>query len=236
MKKLILVLSCLCLSTNIVCMTFIEEAKKVMIEWLRPKPEARKEELPYIAPAPRYKTLLEDPKLGPWCKAHIDECFLRAFKKEDHTAIDYTLKRGANINATDFENKTALIIAAERNQPVYALRLLALKADIFAKDDKGHTALLYAAQHARPTNKKMTEFIKELIAKGANINQQDRKGNTVLIYAAQKGNADLFAFLLAQKGIDSTLKNNALCTVDFFVKDKPELQTLLNQFKAQKKQ
>jgi ankyrin repeat protein len=69
-------------------------------------------------------------------------------------------------------------------------RLIASKANLNAKDNKGHTALMRAAMcgHA--------DAVKLLIAAGANPQVKDGFGNTAFCYAAKAGHIDVFKLLL----------------------------------------
>src|SRR5437660_1580397 len=81
--------------------------------------------------------------------------------------------------------------------------LLAKGADVNAKDDKGKTALLWAAP-ARDN----PEMMRLLIAKGADVNAKDNDGETALMIAAGQSNPGILAELI-EAGADINAQNNS---------------------------
>jgi len=69
-------------------------------------------------------------------------------------------------------------------------RLIASKADLNAKDNKGHTALMRAAMYGH------ADAVKLLIAAGANLQVKDGFGDTAFCYAAKAGYLDVVKLLL----------------------------------------
>ena len=90
------------------------------------------------------------------------------------------LEKGANIEATTKEGKTALYIATTQGDLNKVKYLLKQGANNNVKDSMGTTPLL--ALLNEPTENKLA-ITKELLSYGADINAQDKEGNTPLILA-----------------------------------------------------
>ncbi|RPI78632.1 MAG: hypothetical protein EHM45_05850 [Desulfobacteraceae bacterium] len=74
-------------------------------------------------------------------------------------------------------------------------------APVNAKDENGHTLLMYAALFGR------SAVVKLLVERGADVNSRDKDGDTALMYAAKSGDAESVRFLLA-KAPDLNAKDN----------------------------
>ena len=102
------------------------------------------------------------------------------------------LNAGANVNARNTRNQTALMYAADEGHTEIAKLLIEKGADVNARDNDGWTPLMYAADEGR------TEMGKLLIEKGADVNARDNNGETILIYAAEHGAIDIARLLNAK--------------------------------------
>ena len=87
----------------------------------------------------------------------------------------------------------ALFYAARQNDIKAIQALLAEGADVNARDDNGHTALIVAADY-----KASKEVIQALLAEGADVNARDDDGNTPLHRAALNGHTQTIQDLLAE--------------------------------------
>ncbi len=108
-------------------------------------------------------------------------------------AIDVLLERGADVNAKDSREGTALMYGAW--DPARTKLLLAKGADVNATSKQGRTALLVAAGSPGAVGS-----IQLLMQAGANPMARDKRGFNLLIPAAA-GNAG-FAGMLIEKGFD----------------------------------
>jgi len=72
------------------------------------------------------------------------EDLLYAVRKNDIEAVQIALNKGANVNTTDREGRTALMIAAQEGYANLAGRLIQNGADVNAKNSQGKTALMLA--------------------------------------------------------------------------------------------
>ena len=117
----------------------------------------------------------------------------------------YLLEKGADINAKNDSNSTALIEASSIGNLEIVQYILAevekeKKFDIDDKDNNGFSALMYAL------NKGRTDIAKCLIEKGADINTKDNNGWTALMYASKFGMVDVVKFLI-KNNADANIKN-----------------------------
>ena len=116
----------------------------------------------------------------------LDVALLAAVEENDLQRVQYSLARGADVNARDGDGNTALILASfvgdpknelMRVHPIAFMQLL-LKhgADVNLRAGDGETALMRAAQGGPPA-------VRLLLDKGARINAQTDAGETALMRA-----------------------------------------------------
>jgi ankyrin repeat protein len=86
--------------------------------------------------------------------------------------VETIVKAGANINARDEHQWTALMWASWSGLNGTVAKLLELGADASAADQKGNTALAMAAQRGN------VDVVRELLAKGASPSVSDASGRT----------------------------------------------------------
>ncbi len=97
---------------------------------------------------------------------------------------------------------TVLIKDYAKAETILSLRANGLsKFDVDAKDNKGLTALHYAAGQDTP------ELTRLLLRYGANVNVQDLNGKTPLMEACRLGHTDV-AEVLCEAGADRTIRDN----------------------------
>ncbi|KAK2764809.1 NACHT and ankyrin domain-containing protein [Colletotrichum kahawae] len=151
-----------------------------------------------------------------------------------HEAVAQLLiEKGAGINTTNKEGRTALMLASLNGHEAVARLLIEKGADINTQSNGGWTALMWASLKGHEavaqlliekgagintTNKEgrtalmlTSQYRYEavaqlLIEKGADINIQDTSGWTALIWASQKGH-EAVAQLLIKKGADINIQN-----------------------------
>ena len=128
----------------------------------------------------------------------------REMRKPEKSAavIPILLKNGADINAQDKFNNTALIHAAQSDNTAGAAVLLKNGADVNAKDQYGVTPLMFASQGWGEN----TDLIALHLKNGAELNAQDDDGWTPLMYATND-NREVAVSALQEAGADTTLKN-----------------------------
>ena len=110
-----------------------------------------------------------------------------------------TMLADVNVNATDAESRTMLMLASFGGHATTVRLLCENKANPNMRDSNRRTALMYAASGPNaPT-------VEILLAHGAEVNITDgEEGWTALMFAAAEGHADIVRMLLA-KGADPNL-------------------------------
>ena len=108
---------------------------------------------------------------------------------DDAATVRTLIAAGANIEARDNAQRTALLIATRANAVVAAL--IEAGADVNAKDNIRDTPYLYAGAEGR------TAILKMCLEHGANLGDTNRYGGTALIPACHHGYPETVAVLLA---------------------------------------
>lgn len=120
-----------------------------------------------------------------------DERLIAAIRTQNLSELQMALENGANINAKDPNEKTALMLACS-NQWFPAVKMLVeAGANTSYKNDFGQTALMFAARDC--TNEDITRY---LISAGANIDNADKNGKTVLMYAVENKSDNTLLYLI----------------------------------------
>jgi len=115
--------------------------------------------------------------------------------------VKYLIEKGAEVEFTDLEGKTALILASRRGHTDIIKLLLRAGANINAADDDGWTALMQVSWAG------YFDTVKALVEAGANVNQADNWGRTALMRAAIGGNSDIVEYLI-ENGADVNARDN----------------------------
>lgn len=145
----------------------------------------------YVNLAPLTEEELNDPQVA--------QSFLYAgFEGKTDEVISY-LDRGMDINQTNQNGQTLLMIAAYNGNNDLVRFCIEKGAEVNARDSGGRTALMYAASGPFP------ETVKYLLKKGADPKAVDYDEKwTALMYAAAEGHLDVVK-LLVKKGADPAL-------------------------------
>lgn len=131
----------------------------------------------------------------------VAQKFIETVKTGDLKAVSKMLqKKTTNVNETDEEGLSGLMVAAIVGDSLMTELLLSYKADPNLKTKTGMTALHAAAFHSRES------LIPALLLAGADPNAQDSRGRTPLIVAAEMGVNNPVSFLI-QGGADLELKD-----------------------------
>ncbi len=142
---------------------------------------------------------------------------IQAVKDGDLLTVQNILTSGVEVNAKDYDGRTALGWAAYKGNTEIVKLLLDKDADVNAKTNKGVTALMLAVENNH------MEITKLLLAKDTDINAKTTdNGQTALMTAATKRGNTAIVVLLLENGAEINIKNNkgatalmvAACTGD----------------------
>ncbi len=128
--------------------------------------------------------------------------FFDAVINMDIEGVNSALKKGIDVNSTDINGWTALMITSENGDTKMAELLLSGGTNINAKDQYGKNSLIIACLHGHE------ELARLLISKGADVNVKDNNGYTPLMWTDSSG----IAGLLISKGADSNAKGKNCTT------------------------
>jgi ankyrin repeat protein len=120
--------------------------------------------------------------------------------------IQAAIKAGADVNGKYNNGRTALMFAAENNNPEVTSLLLKAGADADARDNEGWTAIIHAARQS-------PEVVSALVKGGADVNARDNSGWTALMYAVEDSEYAGIVSVLVEAGADVNAKNDGGGTV-----------------------
>ncbi|MBN8827944.1 MAG: ankyrin repeat domain-containing protein [Sphingobacteriia bacterium] len=117
--------------------------------------------------------------------------FMFAAKYGNLDKIKLLREAGANVNAQDRNNNTALLIAVDRGQNVEVINeLIKAGANVDLQNYEGYSPLMVAAFKGN------LEIVKELIKANADVNLKARSGDTALKIAAARGHSEIIKELV----------------------------------------
>ncbi|MFF2480057.1 ankyrin repeat domain-containing protein [Paenibacillus sp. NPDC058071] len=125
-----------------------------------------------------------------------EEDLLQAVERRDTTAVKKLLAEGAQVDAKDNKERTALMIATYNNDVATAHVLIAEGADVNAQDDMLNSPFLYAGAEG------YLDVLKLTIAAGADPAVTNRYGGTALIPASEHGYVEVVRLLLTETTVD----------------------------------
>ena len=121
--------------------------------------------------------------------------------------VQFLLEKGADLNAIDATQKSAIVYAAGHGFTPVVRVLLDQGVDVNAKYGNDLTALMWAAGYSAEAGvKDAVEVMTLLIDRGARLDDQDNRGRTALMIAAELNHAAAADLLLA-RGADKSLKD-----------------------------
>lgn len=129
-----------------------------------------------------------------YADSQLDEELFDAAENGDVKKVEELIKQGANVNAKDVEDYTALINASSNGHKEIVELLIKYKADVNAIDNLGWSVLMHASING---NK---DIVKLLLKNKADINAKNKYGLTALMFASVSGHKDIVEILI---------KNNA---------------------------
>lgn len=106
------------------------------------------------------------------------------------SATKLLIDKGLDINAKDFEGKTALMYADNENSIEKVEALYELGANLNAQDNLGKSVLMHLI--------KDIEIVKYLINAGADILAKDKENRTALYWAKENNHKDVIDYLISK--------------------------------------
>ena len=121
-----------------------------------------------------------------------------AVRKNDLDLVKTLLANGNDVKATNYEEETALMIAASYSS-AKMIELLIPNSDVKATNNDGNTALMYAARYG---NEKSVE----LLLTNSDVKATNNEGYTALMNAARYGNEKSVELLLPNSDVTAENK------------------------------
>lgn len=118
---------------------------------------------------------------------------IKAVVNNDTTFVVSALKQGANVNITDAENRSLLLIATNHYYFEMAKILVQHGADVNQQANNKDSAFLYAGATGQ------TELLKLFIANGARFDIFNRYNGSALIPACERGHVETVKLLADTK-------------------------------------
>lgn len=111
----------------------------------------------------------------------IEENIFKAIRSIDYTSINVLLSEGMDVNATNQQGDSPLIIAAKVGNLRILNIILSHNPDVDARNDEGKTALMIAAETGQ------SQVVEKLLAHNADPSLKDNNDNTALTLASTYG-------------------------------------------------
>lgn len=132
----------------------------------------------------------------------LNQKLIKAAEQSDKKTILNLVEKGADINATNEQGRTAVMIATRNNDPAIVKILIEQGADIDIRDHNKDNVLLYAGASG------YLDIVKLAIEAEADTTITNRYGGTALIPAAERGHVDVVEELLQHSNTDVNHVNN----------------------------
>lgn len=125
-----------------------------------------------------------------------DDRLLAATATGDLAGIADALAAGADVDARDPQGRTALLVAAQADQPGAFSALVDAGADVDLQDDRLDNPFLWAGAEGR------LEIIRLANEAGADPAISNRYGGVAIIPASERGHVEVVRYLLAETDVD----------------------------------
>ena len=169
----------------------------------------------------------------------FESAFLESSQCGDNEAVQFLLDLGVNVNYSNSEGQTSLILASKSGQEEVVRTLLSAGANINHHDNNGHTALIVSnpisifllllqpnadidiSIHKSSTPLMMAcdlgylTVVENLLRLNDDPNVQNKSGWSALIFASRNGHLQIVELLL-EENADPNVCTNAGCTALIF--------------------
>ena len=125
---------------------------------------------------------------------HPQTNLLEAVQKNQLLFVEEELKKGANVNLTDKNGKSLLLIATHNNNFEMAKLLVSYKADVNQQDKIQDSPFLYAGAAGH------LKLVQLYLSHGARFDVFNRYNGTALIPASERGHLEVVKLLANTKG------------------------------------
>ena len=125
---------------------------------------------------------------------HPQTNLLEAVQKNQLLFVEEELKKGANVNLTDKNGKSLLLIATHNNNFEMAKLLVSYKADVNQQDKIQDSPFLYAGAVGH------LKLVQLYLSHGARFDVFNRYNGTALIPASERGHLEVVKLLANTKG------------------------------------
>lgn len=141
-------------------------------------------------------------------------------KQADLGYVRIFIENGGDINQTDMNGYTPLMVAINQSFPEIALLLLEHNANVSIKGGNGYDALLLAA------NAGLRKIVESLIEKGVDINSPTETFFTALHLSADNGYSKIVELLLRHPKINVNARTKQNSTALHFASNEGHLETV----------
>jgi len=129
---------------------------------------------------------------GDKCNIDIDRLFIVASHYGHLNLVEYFIQQGANIDAEDEYQRSALSWASYADRTDVARYLIEKGADVETFENGGKTPLIYTSMNGN------LDLVMLLINAGADVDSSDYRDTTPLMYASREGHLDIVRYLIQQ--------------------------------------
>lgn len=119
----------------------------------------------------------------------IEQNIFKAIRSIDYTSINILLSEGMDINTTNQQGNSPLIVAAKVGNLRILNIILSHNPDINARNDEGKTALMIAAETGQ------SQVVEKLLAHNADPSLKDNNDNTALTLASTYGHNTVVGYI-----------------------------------------
>lgn len=114
-------------------------------------------------------------------------------QKNDLSSVEEALKNGANVNTTDSQKRSLLLLSTIKNQKEMAALLVKYGADVNQQSENLDSPFLYAGATGQ------TELLKLFLSNGARFDVFNRYNGSALIPACERGHVKTVQLLATTK-------------------------------------